>query len=101
MVMADTNGELDNLEKRAIVGLIVRGCSMSGPDLVIILIPSSPRRSKCSGVSDMLTTHCRADPFVQHESVRLSPGHITDTGDDSKFTVKVMNRLIIITQQCV
>ena len=67
MVMADTNGELDNLEKRAIVGLIVRGCSMSGPDLVISLIPSSPRRSKCSGVSDMLTTHCRADPFVQHE----------------------------------
>ena len=101
MVKADASGEVDSLEKWATVGLIVRGISMSGLDLVINLNPDSPRRSKCSGVSDMLTNHCRAEPLVQHESIRLSPGHITDTDDDSKFTVKVMNRLIIITQQYV
>jgi hypothetical protein len=89
MVRPDTSGpgELDVLEKWITVWLTVIGGSTLSSESSIILIPSSPW-SKCSGVSDILTVHCRAEPFVQQESVRWSPGHTgtLDTDDDSKHT---------------
>ena len=57
------------------------------------MIPSSPG-SKRSGVRDTLTRRRRAEPFVQQESVRLSPGHTIDTDDDTKHTS--INMIIII-----
>ena len=72
----------------------MRGRSISGLCRLIVLIPSSPG-SKCSGVSDTLTIHRRAEPFVQQEIVRLSPGHTIDTeSDDPKHTS--INMIIII-----
>ena len=77
----------------------MRGRSISGLCLLINLIPSSPG-IKRSGVSDILTVHCRAgsERFMQQESVRLSPGHTIDTDGGPEHTIN--NNGIINLSNC-